>query len=74
MFSDFVKKKKQSKSKESSENKIDSNISNLHSEKTTDSFKKNQVNIVNYGILIAYMNGILKRSLEIFLEMLKILE
>jgi hypothetical protein len=45
MFSDFVKKKKQSKSKESSENKIDSNISNLHSEKTTDSFKKNQVNI-----------------------------
>lgn len=32
------------------------------------SAKENNVNIVNYGILIAYMNGILKRSLEIFPE------
>ena len=30
--------------------------------------KENNVAIVNYGILIAYMNGILKRSLEIFPE------
>ena len=35
--------------------------------------KKNGVNIVNYGILIAYMNGILKRSLEIFPEINSIL-
>ena len=32
--------------------------------------KENNVAIVNYGILIAYMNGILKRSLEIFPEIL----
>ena len=31
------------------------------------------VEIVNYGIAIAYMNGILKRSLEIFPEILEIL-
>ena len=36
---------------------------------------KNQgKNIVNYGILIAYMNGILERSLEIFPEILEIIE
>ena len=32
------------------------------------------VEIVNYGIAIAYMNGILKRSLEIFPEISSLLQ
>ena len=32
------------------------------------------VPIVNYGVAIAQMNGILKRSLEIFPDVLKIIE
>lgn len=35
--------------------------------------KKNNISVVNYGIAIAYMNGILKRSLEVFPEVLEIL-
>lgn len=35
--------------------------------------KENGKKMVNYGLLIAYMNGILKRSLEIFPEILKML-
>ncbi|MBR1418179.1 MAG: hypothetical protein IJ576_04345 [Synergistaceae bacterium] len=32
------------------------------------------VNIVNYGVAIACMNGILRRSLELFPDVLKILD
>ncbi len=35
--------------------------------------KNSSIPIVNYGIAISYMNGILKRSLEIFPEILEIL-
>lgn len=37
----------------------------------TEICKKENVPIVNYGIAIAYMNGILKRSLEIFPDIYK---
>jgi len=33
-----------------------------------------EVPIVNYGVAIAHMNGILKRSLQIFPEIQKILD
>lgn len=36
--------------------------------------RDNNTKIVNYGILIAYINGILKRSLQIFPEILEIIK
>ena len=33
-----------------------------------------EVPMVNYGVAIAHMNGILKRSLQLFPEMQKILD
>ena len=35
---------------------------------------RQEIPIVNYGIMIAYMKGILERSLEIFPEVLKEIE
>ena len=33
-----------------------------------DKAKEKNINIVNYGILIAYLNGVLQRSIKIFPE------
>ena len=35
---------------------------------------RQQVPIVNYGIFIAYVNGILKRSIEIFPEIHRLIQ
>ena len=36
--------------------------------------KKAEIPVVNYGVAIAHMNGILRRSLELFPEVQKILD